>query len=70
MEILGGIVMFLIAIVIAFFICLIPTWLVMLAYNYIVALIGHANWEVPITILSVVCVTLILAALRGIFGRK
>lgn len=70
MEIIAGVVMFLAMVVVAFLICLIPTWLVMLAYNYVVSLMGHVNWEVPVTFWSVVCVTLILATLRGIFARK
>jgi hypothetical protein len=57
--------------VVIFLVCLIPTWLVMLAYNYIVALVGHPNWEIPVTLLSVICVAFILTVIRGIFrGRK
>ena len=70
MEVMAGLIVFLIAIVIAFFVMLIPTWIVMLAYNYIVELMGRPTWEIPITILSVLCVTLILATLRGIFSRR
>lgn len=57
--------------VVIFLVCLIPTWLVILAYNYIVALVGHPNWEIPVTLLSVICVAFILTVIRGIFrGRK
>lgn len=65
-----GLIIFVIGVVLIFFVMLIPTWIIMLAYNYIVNLMGHPNWEIPVTVLSVLCVTLLLAALRGIFSRK
>ena len=68
MEIIAGVVMFLAMVVVAFLLCLIPTWLVMLAYNYLVSLMGHVNWEVPVTFWSVVCVAVIFIYLRNIFG--
>lgn len=60
----------LIFLVVIFLICLIPTWLLMLAYNYLVVLAGHPTWEIPVTLLSVVCVAFILTAIRGIFKSK
>lgn len=60
----------LIFLVVIFLICLIPTWLLMLAYNYIVVLVGHPNWEIPVTLLSVVCVAFILTVIRRIFKSK
>jgi len=57
--------------VVIFLVCLIPTWLVLLAYNYVAELVGHPNWEIPITFMGVVCITYIVVYLRGIFrGNK
>lgn len=66
MEIIAG----LIVLVVVFLVCLIPTWLLLLAYNYIVVLVGHPSWEIPVTFLSVVCVTFILAVIKSIFKSK
>lgn len=54
-----------------FLVFLIPTWLLLLAYNYIVVLMNHPNWEIPVTFGSVIAITFILMILRGIFrGRN
>lgn len=60
----------LIILVIVFLIALIPTWLLMLAYNYIAVLVGAPNWEIPVTFLSVVCVAFILSMVSWVFKRK
>ncbi len=69
MEALASLMVFVVAILFAFFVMLIPAWVMLLAYNYIVELMGHPTWEVPITVLSVLCVTVLLAVVRGIFSR-
>lgn len=66
MEIIAG----LIVLVVVFLVCLIPTWLLLLAYNYIVILVGHPNWEIPVTFLSVVCVAFILVVIKSVFKSK
>lgn len=66
MEIIVG----LIVLVVVFLVCLIPAWLLLLAYNYVVILVGHPDWEIPITFLSVVCVAFILAAIKSVFKSK
>lgn len=65
-----GFVVFLAFFAMFFLIALIPTWLLLLAYNYIVELMGHPNWEIPVTFLSVLCVAFILATLGRIFGGR
>ena len=53
--------------IVVFLIVLIPSWLLLLAYNYRIDIIGLDWHHVPVTFWSVVCVTFILAVLRGIF---
>ncbi len=53
--------------IVVFLIALIPSWLLLLAYNYMIDIIGLDWHHVPVTFWSVVCVTFILAVLRGIF---
>lgn len=68
MEIFAGVVVFILALALVLLIAMIPAWIVMLAYNYIVSLMGHVNWEVPITFVSVLCVAVIFIFLRNVFG--
>ncbi|WNL63424.1 hypothetical protein [Citrobacter phage Tr1] len=63
-------ILFLVAFVVAFFIMLIPSWLLLLAYNYIVEIAKLDVQQIPVTFLSVLCVAFILAILRGLFSRK
>ncbi|HAZ7467307.1 TPA: hypothetical protein J7723_001635 [Escherichia coli] len=53
--------------IVVFLIVLIPSWLLLLAYNYMIDIIDLDWHHVPVTFWSVVCVTFILAVLRGIF---
>lgn len=69
MEVLIGVVIFVLFFVGVFLIAMIPAWLLLLAYNYLVTLTGHATMEVPVTFMSVVCIAFILAVLRSILGR-
>lgn len=63
-----GVVLILVGLVMIFLIMLLPTWLLLLAYNYIVTLMGHVDWEIPVTFWSVVCVAFIISVLRSIFS--
>lgn len=60
----------LVGVVLIFLIALIPSWIVMLAYNYLVVAAGHAAWGVPVTFWTVVCVAILVAFIRGLFSRK
>lgn len=66
MEFILGIII----LAVIFLIALIPTWLLMLAYNYIVELMGHPTWEIPVTLLSVICVGFILCVISSVFKRR
>lgn len=68
MGVFAGIVAVVSFFVIAFMLSLIPAWLLLLAYNYVAEVMGHADITVPVTFLTVVCVSFILAVLRGIFS--
>lgn len=70
MGVLAGILAVIIVFVIAFLIGLIPAWLLLLAYNYVVETMGHADITVPVTFWTVVCVAFIIAVLRGIFSSS
>lgn len=56
--------------VVVFFIALIPSWLLLLAYNYLAEVSGHASAAVPVGFWSVVCVAIILGVLYRIFGQR
>lgn len=66
MEVIVG----LIVMVLVALLCLAPTWLLMMAYNYLAVLTGNPNWEIPITFLSVVCVAVIITVIGSIFKSR
>ena len=68
MGVFAGILAVVAVFVLAFLITLIPAWLLLLAYNYVAEVMGHADITVPVTFWTVVCVSFILAVLRGIFS--
>lgn len=68
MGVFAGIVAVVSFFVIAFMLSLIPAWLLLLAYNYVAEVMGHVDITVPVTFWTVVCVSFILAVLRGIFS--
>lgn len=64
MEIIMG----LIFIVVLFFIALIPSWLVLLAYDYIATQFG---WVVlDVTFMNVLCLAVIITIISSIFKSK
>lgn len=58
----------LVFIVVCFLISLIPSWLLLLAYDYIAAQFGWVVLEV--TFLNVFCIAIIVSLLSGIFKSK
>lgn len=66
---MAEIIIMLVVLVIVFCIALIPSWLLLLAYNYLVEVSGHATAMVPVTFWTVVCVAFIIGLLYRIFGR-
>lgn len=70
MGVLVGIITVIVVFVIIFLIGLIPASLLLLAYNYIVEIMGHADLAVPVTFWTVVCIAFILVVLRGIFSSS
>lgn len=70
MGVFAGILAVVAVFVLAFLITLIPAWLLLLAYNYVAEMMGHADITVPVTFWTVVCVSLIIAVLRGIFSSS
>lgn len=54
--------------IIIFLVSLVPAWLLMLSYNFIVEIMGFSH-TIPITFLSVVCVSIILMIIRSIFKK-
>ena len=51
--------------IIVFLVSLVPAWLLMLSYNYIVEIMGFTH-TIPITFLSVICVSFILMFIRSV----
>lgn len=70
MGVFAGILAVVAVFVLAFLITLIPAWLLLLAYNYVAEMMGHADITVPVTFWTVVCVSFIIAVLRGIFSSS
>ena len=54
MGVFAGIVAVVSFFVIAFMLSLIPAWLLLLAYNYVAEVMGHADITVPVTFWTVV----------------
>lgn len=69
-----GLVMGIILFIIIFLLALVPTWLLMLAYNYIAHITNHDNWMIPVSLLSVICVAFLLGFVirlfKSVFGRN
>ncbi|MCC5410270.1 hypothetical protein NWUPM3A1_198 [Escherichia phage vB_EcoM_3A1_SA_NWU] len=70
MGVVAGVLAVVIVFVLAFLISMIPAWLLLLAYNYVVEMMGHTDITVPVTFWTVVCVAFIMAVLRGIFSSS
>lgn len=58
----------LVFIVIILLIGMIPSWLLLLCYDYVAQQVGWVTLE--ITFLNVFCLSVVLAILRGIFKNK